>query len=301
MIQKENTHQTEKKGAGAGRAWFTEFPSAELLEMHGIEGLDLLQRISTNELTKMGIGEWMPTVLTNEKGRMIDLVWVGRISEDLLFLLAGAHTARKTKEWIEKFIIMEDVQITPPDRRFVHLAVIGETGFPTGIPFIGFEHRWGQVTMRHALISEEKRKEEIKLLEERDVERKSIAEYENFRILTGIPLGKNEISEMFNPLEAGLDDLVSWTKGCYVGQEVIARLDTYKKVQKRLVRLELARSVDAVPTPIRSAGGEAGMLTSVIIQEPYRGLGYVGTKQLETGVDLFVDGKSGQIRVIVKE
>jgi len=148
---------------------------------------------------------------------------------------------------------------------------------------------------------EEKRKEEIKLLEERDVERKSIAEYENFRILTGIPLGKNEISEMFNPLEAGLDDLVSWTKGCYVGQEVIARLDTYKKVQKRLVRLELARSVDAVPTPIRSAGGEAGMLTSVIIQEPYRGLGYVGTKQLETGVALFVDGKSGQIRVIVKE
>jgi folate-binding protein YgfZ len=269
--------------------------------MRGIEGLDLLQRISTNELTKMRLGEWTPTVLTNEKGRMIDVVWVGRQSEDLLLLLAGAHSAQKAKGWIEKFIIMEDVQINQPEQRFIHLAAIGDFGFPQGIPLMEFEHRWGDVTIRHALLSEEKGKEEVRLLEERGWQRKSVAEYENFRIVAGIPFGANEISENFNPLEAGLDDLVSWTKGCYVGQEVIARLDTYKKVQKRLVRLELAESVDTVPTPIRNAGGEAGMLTSVTIQGPYRGLGYVGTRQLETGSDLFVDGKSGQIRVNIKE
>ena len=301
MIPEQNAHQVEKKVSIPGRAWFTEVPSTELLEMRGNEGLDLLQRISTNDLTKMEMGTWRQTILTNEKGRMVDVVWVGRKAEGLVFLLAEAHSAQKTREWIEKFIIMEDVQIVPPKQRFRHLRVIGKAALPADAAFAEFEHRWGEVNMRHILIPEEGGKETVKLLEERGAEKRSPQEYETFRIVSGIPLG-NEISENFNPLEAGLGHLISWTKGCYVGQEVIARLDTYKKVQKHLVRLELSQGIGTVvPSPIKSTGGEVGMVTSVTIQEPFRGLGYVGTRQLETRDDLFVDGKSGQIQITVKE
>ena len=56
--------------------------------------------------------------------------------------------------------------------------------------------------------------------------------YNNFRIENGIPTAPNEINDLHNPHEVGFMNLVSTEKGCYIGQEVIARLDTYDKVQK---------------------------------------------------------------------
>ena len=55
---------------------------------------------------------------------------------------------------------------------------------------------------------------------------------------TGRTLSGRELTEEHNPLEAGLKDAVSFTKGCYVGQEVIARLNTYDKVARSIVRLD---------------------------------------------------------------
>src|SRR4030095_4779257 len=63
--------------------------------------------------------------------------------------------------------------------------------------------------------------------------------YEMVRIEFGVPRFGRELTIDQNPLEARLDDAISWTKGCYVGQEVIARLDSRQKVSKLLVGLWL--------------------------------------------------------------
>ena len=60
---------------------------------------------------------------------------------------------------------------------------------------------------------------------------------ETRRILLGIPAPGHELTEDYNPLEAGLGEAVSFTKGCYVWQEVVARLNTYDTVSRRLVGL----------------------------------------------------------------
>ncbi len=67
------------------------------------------------------------------------------------------------------------------------------------------------------------------------------------RIESGFPVYGRELIEDVNPLEAGLERFVSLTKGCYIGQEVIARLDTYKKLQKRLMGLLLGDDSCVVP------------------------------------------------------
>jgi len=46
-----------------------------------------------------------------------------------------------------------------------------------------------------------------------------------------------------NPLETNLEDFIDFKKGCYIGQEVIARLQTYNKVQKKLVGLKFSGSI----------------------------------------------------------
>jgi folate-binding protein YgfZ len=60
---------------------------------------------------------------------------------------------------------------------------------------------------------------------------------ETKRIAAGWPRYGRELSEDYLPLEAGLKWAVSFNKGCYVGQEIIARMDTYKRLAKRLVVL----------------------------------------------------------------
>ena len=54
-----------------------------------------------------------------------------------------------------------------------------------------------------------------------------------------------EINEYYNPLEAGLKKYINFNKGCYIGQEVIARLDTYSKVKNRLVLIKSDNEVNS--------------------------------------------------------
>ncbi|MCP9839240.1 folate-binding protein [Synechococcus sp. J7-Johnson] len=97
-------------------------------------------------------------------------------------------------------------------------------------------------------------------------------ESERWRLSQGRPLAPNEISEEVNPFELGLADRVSLSKGCYVGQETLAKLATYDGVKQQLRRwcwAEPAASTartDAEPvvgTVLRTFSGErAGRITS---------------------------------------
>ena len=56
----------------------------------------------------------------------------------------------------------------------------------------------------------------------------------------------SDIDANTNPLEARLDAIVSFTKGCYIGQEVVARLDSYKKLQRILHLVQFSSSAAVV-------------------------------------------------------
>jgi len=64
-------------------------------------------------------------------------------------------------------------------------------------------------------------------------------QFEQHRINNIIPKANFEICEKYNPLELGLEDFVAFNKGCYIGQEVLARLNTYDKVKKKLSGVEV--------------------------------------------------------------
>jgi folate-binding protein YgfZ len=90
--------------------------------------------------------------------------------------------------------------------------------------------------------------------------------YEVLRIESCIPAFGKELNDSRNPLEAGLTSAVSFTKGCYIGQEVIARLHSYNKVQRKLCRVG-ADTTETVSVPVQLTDGEKeiGTLTSAAI------------------------------------
>ncbi|NJM58712.1 MAG: folate-binding protein YgfZ [Synechococcales cyanobacterium RU_4_20] len=102
--------------------------------------------------------------------------------------------------------------------------------------------------------------------------------WEQLRIQQGRPAVGQELTEDYNPLEAGLWQTISFDKGCYIGQETIARLNTYNGVKQRLFGLQL--DGPAKPGSMLKAGEEkVGKITSVVeTPDGVMALAYLRTK-----------------------
>ena len=88
--------------------------------------------------------------------------------------------------------------------------------------------------------------------------------YEILRIEAGVPAAESELTDAYNPLEAGLQAAISESKGCYTGQEIIARQITYDKVTRRLVGLTSAQELK-VGCTVMSEDKRVGAVTSTAI------------------------------------
>ena len=86
--------------------------------------------------------------------------------------------------------------------------------------------------------------------------------YNILRIRSGRP-GARELSADYIPLEVGLWDEISFSKGCYTGQEIIARMESRERVAKAMVKVNLSRLVSA-PAPLYYGGRAVGALTSSV-------------------------------------
>ena len=108
----------------------------------------------------------------------------------------------------------------------------------------------------------------------------------------GIPVFGFELTEDFNPLEAGLISHISFNKGCYIGQEVVARLNTYDKVQRKLVKLAWQGNLER--KEITCDGKPIGVITSA---EKGIGLGFVRNTYAELQKEL----DCGDRKIVVTE
>ena len=110
------------------------------------------------------------------------------------------------------------------------------------------------------------------------------ATFERVRIEQGRPMPGHEITEDYNPLDAGLWSTVSFNKGCYIGQETIARLESRDAVKMGLWGVKLSATV-AVGTTVWVEGAKAGTMTSVceLADGSAIGLCYVRTKAAGVG------------------
>jgi len=112
-----------------------------------------------------------------------------------------------------------------------------------------------------------------------------------------------EITQDYNPHEARLTAAISFTKGCYTGQEVIARLDTYEKIQKYLMIVELSEKLSQMPPlEVYIDEEQVGYLTSYTynpVTEKSIGLAYI-KKMYTTENDLYVDVHTEKSKIPAK-
>ncbi|MHC4932026.1 MAG: CAF17-like 4Fe-4S cluster assembly/insertion protein YgfZ [Planctomycetota bacterium] len=256
----------------------------------GRDRLDLLHRLASNSLLGMEKGKGCQTCFCNPKGRMIDWSVVLDRGDDLLILSANPE---RLSGHIQQYTITEDVTV----RNYMAIEIVLCGPAAAGLmgvqiePWCHTEILLGEVNVQVARIEPLWGDAYAILAPDAVALRRELAEkgralqgaeIDALRIRSGVPAYPNEINEDHNPWEAGLSDAISLTKGCYIGQEVIARLKTYDKVKRRLVGLRLAMARER-GDPLRLEGVDVGLVTTVAGD---LAMGYVETEHAKPGTSL---------------
>ncbi len=272
------------------------------LEAAGGGCFDLIQRMSTNDVLRLSEGEGRPTIFTNPNGRILDRAMVyNRAGAALLVTEAGRGAA--LLQYLQRNIFFNDDVRLNDLAATTHLFALhgpqadavmerlvpgasGLAGFNGLAATIAdapvFVARRAPISGAHwILIVPLDAAETIWLaaLERGQVYGLRLAgslTYNALRIRAGRPAARSELTTDYIPLEAGLWDEVSFSKGCYTGQEIIARMESRNRLAKVLVMLHLEQFVQA-PAALYEAGKTAGTLTSSVTTPDgeHLGLGFV--------------------------
>ena len=294
-------------------------PMPGILRMTGEDALDLVDRLSTNEVVERPTGSGVATVLTTNKGRVVDLLTVLYAANHWLVLTSPGNQQRVI-DWIDEFTFGEEIELEDVTEEKGFITVVGPRAEDkvrevsgedvsellahhcveatiAGVEVIAYRGGMGMEGVLNVIASSGGVEAISSALVGSGVVEMDAETYEVFRVGAGVPVYGAELGEEVNPLEAGLWEAVSFTKGCYVGQEVVARLNTYEKVKRYLSTLSFKDGAAPEPgTTLTVDGKEAGKITSVApvaVSGRRAALGYVRKKYAEPGATLTVETGNG--------
>ena len=282
------------------------------LKVTGEDAIDLLDRLSTNDFKLLEPGGGISTVLTTNKGRIIDLLRILQREDDLL-MITSPGTAARVAEWIEFYTFVEDIEVEDVTATTSQWLVAGE-GAMDAVAEAGFDTdglneslsnatRGESSTIVRTMLGEFPAYELITLASEGTLsfgaEYLGRPELAQLRVEQGVPAYPQEMNEDRNPLESLLKPHISFNKGCYIGQEVVARLNTYDRVQRFLCQLIVddEATVDT-GAAVLVEGDQVGEITT---SAPGLALAYLRKRFYEDGLRVEVSSNEGVTGATVRD
>ncbi|XP_050210006.1 putative transferase At1g60990, chloroplastic [Mercurialis annua] len=283
------------------------------IRVSGDDRIQFLHNQSTADFESLHEGQGCDTVFVTPTARTIDIAhaWIMKNS---VMLVVSPVTCESITQMLNKYIFFADnVEIQDitkktsffiiagpqSDQVMVNLNLVDLVGQPygthrhysvNGMPItVGVGNIISEVGYS-LLMSPAAAKSVWKSLLSQGAIPMGFNAWEELRIIQGMPSPGKELTNEFNVLEAGLWNSISTNKGCYKGQETIARLITYDGVKQRLWGLHL--SAPAEPgSLITVEGKKVGKLTSYTSgrnESRYYGLGYIKKQTVSEGSTVIV-------------
>ena len=237
------------------------------VRVSGPEAADFLERMLSNEVVSLAVGEARKALLLTPKSRIVAPLTVVREEPESFLLITEAELA-------------EAVASTLQRARFAARCEIEAKAF----------HGYLRLGAGEGIRNEEYGVEAYESWSEEPVEAADPEELEALRIEAGTPRWGRELDESVLPAEAGLDEThVSFTKGCYPGQEPVARLHHRGHPNRRLRRLDVENASPG--EEIVHAGKVVGRVTSAV---PGKALGYV-RREVPDDAELEIAGQPARL------
>ncbi|MBE9159922.1 folate-binding protein YgfZ [Nodosilinea sp. LEGE 06152] len=289
-----------------------------LIQMNGRDRLRFLHNQTTNTFTERKPGEGCDTVFVTSTARTIDLATV-YVTDDALLMLTSPGQDQRLLDWMDRYIFPADqVSLTNLTGSMAVFSLMGPgsaacletlgTVLESELPYAHQRRvNVGGLSLRLAagcgltvagytlLVPAEAAAPVWQQLTETGVTPAGEALWQQLRVQQGRPAPGCELTDDYNPLEAGLWEAISFSKGCYIGQETIARLNTYQGVKQQLWGIRLSGTANPGEA-IFAADEKVGLLTSVVdTPEGPRGLGYIRTKAGGAGLEVSIAGTRGTV------
>ncbi len=298
-------------------------PQPGLLRIAGEGRLDFIQRQTTNDVRLLAPGRALLTVLTSPTARILD-VWRLLLSPegDAVDAITLPGRAPVTVSYLQRRIFFMD-RVTVSDLSGGQAqALIGgplaaqmlrQAGVETlpaqdevvtihleGSPLrlLAYEGMPGSCFL--ALSEPSTVEALIHRLTEHGAALLDDDTYDVLRLETGTPGPTRELTDAYTPLEANLDRAIQGAKGCYTGQEVIARQITYDKIARRLVGLRLDAPV-SMGAAVLVEGRSAGEVTSAAVSPRFGpiALAVLRRPHFAPGTPVHVTDATGEAKGIV--
>lgn len=292
MPQSYGDLQVEYAAVREGGTGLIDLSARGRIQVSGTEAVAFLNGLITNDMKTLAVNHWMPAAFPNVQGRLIASVRVIRLQDEGIdknvspaFLIdteAATHAA--VLKNIERFTLAGDFRVSDVTDQTALISVQGkqatdvvrlvvgdkaaaidanEVCIADGITVIRASHT-GEDGF-DLLVNAEQASSLWDALQTSGARPVGYEALEILRIEAGVPRYGVDMDETNVVTETGLDDAVSYTKGCYLGQEIIARIKYRGHVAKRLSGLlfEGAANAEAGATIKSTDGKEIGRITSI--------------------------------------
>jgi folate-binding protein YgfZ len=281
MSDTENTYEHIRSG---GSGFYEQ--KRGLIAVWGKEAVQFLDGLISNDMKTLEDGAQMLAAFPNAQGRLLAVVRVLRQGEKYLFETEDA-TREKVFQNLFRFTFAGDFFVEDLSEQYRYFEMFGDEPVTSGGGGIFYKSTASAnsfmpidsgETLRHALEGAGS----IEISEEL---------YETLRIESGTPKYGVDMDETTIVPELGIDGLISYNKGCYIGQEIIARIYFRGHVAKRLRGLIMSEPVAAGSELITPEGKNAGRITSVTFSpklDKTIALGFVRYDYLASGTELMV-------------
>lgn len=293
----------EAVNAAATSAIVVDRSNLGMLQFTGKSRLDLINRMSTQAVNNLTSGQGAATILTTDIARIIDRI-ILYASSDSVYCLTGENNGDFIARYLMRFVFFnDDFHIQDLSQKTAIFGVYGEkaresvaaAGFPdVDLPL----HHWREAQLDgltaylhradpvagdgYFVMAQLADKERLgqRLVEAGCIPADETA-FDYLRIRSGLPRFGRELTQEYIPLEADLWADVSFKKGCYIGQEIIARMESRGKLAKRLTPLRPSAWVEPGTELTTPEGKKAGQLTSIATgPDGLVALGYIRTTVL---------------------
>jgi folate-binding protein YgfZ len=299
-----------------GGSGLIDLSSRGRLRVSGSEATMFLNGLITNDMKTLAENRWMPAAFPTVQGRLIGAVRVVRL-KDAFVIDTDAESHEAVLKTVSRFTLAGDFHVKDLTSETALLSVQGKRAVEvvekvletsvSDLPRDGvLETNWQNtpVTIIRAthtaedgfdiLIDSTQGAQLRQALIDADAQVVSPDVFEVLRIEAGIARFGHDVDETNVVTETNLDDAVSYTKGCYVGQEIIVRIKHRGHVAKKLTGLRFQTEKRIEPgTIIKSSDGkEIGKLTSTAFSpklEATIGLGYVRYEFLNPGTTVVIE------------
>ncbi len=303
------------------RAGLIDVSHLGLLQITGKDKLSFLNALLPSELSKLKDGSGIHSALLNTKARVLADLFIYARGDDLVVDTCDV-AGFKVKDILDRFIITEDVKISDIAPQFVHLTLQGPESVRIMRELLGTElgdlkSLESRMTGPTLVISRDRTGQSGYDIILPNDEAEAVWQgfllkgitpvgtdaLEVLRLEAGYPRYGIDVDENTIILEAGFKDTISFSKGCYLGQEVVARATHIGRVNKNLVQFQTESERVPAPKSVFDANGkDAGYVTSAAFSPGLKavvGLGYALRDFAKQGTKFLVETELGPLSTTI--